>query len=379
MKKIFLLALLLGLTGCGNDNQNGASQTNSSSGLGGQTVAKTMSASSLALGGWAITNTSAVGASTLLDGAKDIRVSTALITPNATDVAKVLRGGAAGIALSLAVDQILGAVDWVLDPANNQIIYTEKNPVNFPFSYTAADYGVGNSEYDAIKSYFKWLNENNYGFQGAIVESYASCTVCNGSGSWFYWGGKESRYVTVTYSNSDTTQTINLLISKAVKPSIEQTLPLETLAEQVIDNADNDNTDAQVATNAAAQAILAEAYNDAIKAQPIVTELENNAHNECSKHNAYQNSQASVIEGRYNEMYIDVHNLYRDYRTLRPGHPDGYGSWQGHIDKYKYEQKELKALIVDAVLQNCPETLKAKKWKDKDAPPRPGVNSLDPI
>lgn len=279
MKKIFLLALLLGLTGCGNDNQNGASQADSSHGLGDQTIAKTMSASSLSLGGWTVTNSSAAGASTILEAAKDTRVSAALITPNAIDVAKILRGGAAGIALSLAVDQILGAVDWVLDPANNQIRYKPTESCILDGTCDTDKIWRTNSSgetdsvspYSSCQLYAKGWAGTTYGVEYTkLTKIHDNNYLCS------------IRYFPITACSSCyVNQTFNIL-TIGINPNYqEKTLPLETVAEQVIDNADNDNPDAQVATNAAAQAILAEAYNDAVKAQPIVTELENNAENKC--------------------------------------------------------------------------------------------------
>src|SRR5690606_4863018 len=54
---------------------------------------------------------------------KFIKESSVKITPNASQVAKVLARGGAGYALSVAVEQLLGSVDWVLDPENNRIKY----------------------------------------------------------------------------------------------------------------------------------------------------------------------------------------------------------------------------------------------------------------
>ena len=85
------------------------------------------------VGGWTLGGGVAQGASTVYEGTKKvvidgvdyIKKGTAKITPPATSVAKVLARGAAGYALSVAVEQLLGSVDWVLDPANNQIKYKE--------------------------------------------------------------------------------------------------------------------------------------------------------------------------------------------------------------------------------------------------------------
>lgn len=143
MKKLFLLALLLGLTGCGDNNQSDTSQANAQTPVEQTALAAPVAANySLAatprmmsavapLQGWNITNTTIIGASTLIDTVKDTKVSAALVSPSAKQVAEVLRGGAAGVALNIAVDQLLDAVDWVLDPANNQIRYKKQREKKF--------------------------------------------------------------------------------------------------------------------------------------------------------------------------------------------------------------------------------------------------------
>ncbi|WP_265937159.1 virulence factor TspB C-terminal domain-related protein, partial [Acinetobacter sp. WCHAc060025] len=57
----------------------------------------------------------------------------------------------------------------------------------------------------------------------------------------------------------------------------EKTLPLDVVANQVISNAESGDTDAQVATTAAAADIVNDAQNDSTKARPIVNQLEANA------------------------------------------------------------------------------------------------------
>ncbi|WP_265937158.1 virulence factor TspB C-terminal domain-related protein, partial [Acinetobacter sp. WCHAc060025] len=57
----------------------------------------------------------------------------------------------------------------------------------------------------------------------------------------------------------------------------EKTLPLDVVANQVISNAEAGDTNAQVATTAAAADIVNDAQNDDAKARPIVNQLEANA------------------------------------------------------------------------------------------------------
>ncbi len=97
------------------------------------------------LGGWSLGGGVAQGASTvyngskeiILNGAKKLATGTAKITPAATDVAKLLGKGGGGLALSVAVEQLIGAVGWVLDPANNQIKYHTGDGLTPPDSCSA--------------------------------------------------------------------------------------------------------------------------------------------------------------------------------------------------------------------------------------------------
>lgn len=111
MKKLILLTMLLGLSGCGDNNQSDTSQASSQATTLQETEFTTQNASTFRLAaapqtlgavaplaGWSVTNSTVVGASTLIDAIKDTRVSAALVTPNAKQVAEVLRGGAAGVA-----------------------------------------------------------------------------------------------------------------------------------------------------------------------------------------------------------------------------------------------------------------------------------------
>lgn len=82
------------------------------------------------VGGWSAVDVITAGATNTINatktaGGKALK-SAITIAPQAGKVGKyLLRGGAAG-ALAFAVPQLIGeGVDWVLDPANNRIKYTE--------------------------------------------------------------------------------------------------------------------------------------------------------------------------------------------------------------------------------------------------------------
>lgn len=201
---------------------------------------------------WSITNTVAQGASTILtgskevilNGAKKIATGTATITPTVAQVSKVLARGAAGYALSVAVEQLLGAVDWVLDPANNRIVYNE--------TATREVLNLVSCEYKAKQQNKKGTITFKTEVSGGVT--YVKCYAND-----VYWDA----FVQGTYDSVIEVETE------------EKTLPLDTVAAQVISNAESGDTNAQVATSAAAADIINEAENDNVKARPIVQQLEN--------------------------------------------------------------------------------------------------------
>ena len=202
------------------------------------------------VGGWSMSNPIAQGASTvytdtknvIINGADYIKKGTAKITPNAAQVAKVLRGGAAGYALSIAVEQLLGAVDWVLDPANNQI------------KYKVSPFGTG------CKSAFNRINNSSYG-GGAVL---TSCTLTGNNNT-------KANFCLKYVPNNSTSCFSGIADNVEAQ---EKTIPLETVAQKVISNAQGGDAAAQVATTAAAADIVAEAETDNVKARPIAQQLE---------------------------------------------------------------------------------------------------------
>jgi len=216
---------------------------------------------------WTVSNPMAVGASMLYDGSKGTVTSSVLITPNASQVAKVLRGGLAGYALSFAVEQLLGAVDWVLDPENNQIRYTkEPDPTdpNDPTRKYLWKVGGGSPAAPQLTPELACKAYTGISCDSVVVNSTGS--------AWGCWTYKDQKQSCAWIAD----KIANLIFDPNVKPE-EKTLPLETIAQKVIENAESDNLDAQFAVLAAANNILSEAENDDAKAKPIEDELENSA------------------------------------------------------------------------------------------------------
>lgn len=241
-----------------------------------------ISQANAAVGGWDLKNPVVQGASTVYDatknvvinGKKYIKESSVKITPTASQVAKVLARGAAGYALSVAVEQLLGSVDWVLDPANNQIKYYVDTPAQ----------GGASCEY-AYKSDGKYFcNPNDAAYNTAINNPFicgstSSCSVYKSTAYpstddyYYYCAKKDGNIIGCGYN-------VQRVLNPNYDPSSskdEKTLPLDVVAQQVISNAAGGDTAAQQATTAAAADIVAEAEKDDVKARPIASQAEANA------------------------------------------------------------------------------------------------------
>ena len=238
------------------------------------------SARAAGLGGWTLGGGVSQGASVIYNGAKDVILNgakkvangTAKITPPPASVAKALAGGAGAIALDLAIKELLGGVDYVLDPANNRITYTKPAEPTDPNDPT-------------VQRIWQ-LGANEGGGYIYASKEQAGRAMC---------AKKGGTYSKIDYvSSAGDTAVVKCIIDQygnyrrwdlmsianpAYNPNAEtdnkpKHLPLETVAQQVISNAAVGNAAAQQAVKAAADTMVAEAETDSTKARPIIQQLE---------------------------------------------------------------------------------------------------------
>lgn len=233
------------------------------------------------LGGWTLSNPIAQGASTLYTGMKNVMIngknvaktSTALITPTATQVAKLLARGAGGYALSVAVAQLIGdGIDWVLDPANNQITYNSSAPYQQGI-YRQVDF-EGNNPHTVCRQTATYFNKTYKSFTVQGTGFY--CIFTDGSS----WAGA----------------------FEATGGQVEgdkKTIPLPTVASKIISNAQNGDSSAKAVTTATAADIVNDAQNDEAQARPIVNQLEQNAVTQADETTANGQTKPNPQTGGY--------------------------------------------------------------------------------
>ena len=206
-----------------------------------------------------------------------------------------MRGGAAGYALSIAVEQILGAgVDWVLDPANNRIKYHDLalNP-DAPTNqfYWLSVYSLTKSTTyieAALKMVAETCRLNNYSScsapynftpvssdQFGVIQYDFKYDTYNSSGTKTVRNHKTSRYTNPAYN------------PEAENEDEEKFIPLDVVGQRIIDNANAGDTTAQEATTTAAQDMLA---NDAATQSDVETQLNTNAKTQTSEEAAAEST-----------------------------------------------------------------------------------------
>lgn len=261
-----------------------------------------MFANAANVGGWNLSNAVAQGASTVYDATKNVVIngknyikdSWVKITPNATQVAKVLARGGAGYALSVAVEQLLGSVDWVLDPANNRIKYYEEQKIYTGDFHVAGQPNVFSSPQAACNDY--WVTSGRapkYSLSARDSQGRYTCRGLTNTGG--------------------SIGTVTIVGGAEVTEEKEKSIPLETVAQQVISNAESGDPHAQVATTAAAADIVAEAETDNTKARPIATQAEANA--ETKPADAAEAEKANEAQGQSkpNEANPDIIDISLEF------------------------------------------------------------------
>jgi len=157
--------------------------------------------------------------------------STVKYAPTAANVGKKIVKGAGGVAVAYAVTELIGAgVDWVLDPANNQIRYTvpadPTNPSLHPYLYYNNSFSPKRfTTVPALATYVIGEANKNWPHIGYVLDSYTSANIRTRN-------GKAEPY---HYQLWPVNKEPNPAYDPNVPPE-QKTLPISTVAAKVISN-----------------------------------------------------------------------------------------------------------------------------------------------
>lgn len=199
------------------------------------------------VGGWSAVDVITAGATNTINavkgaGATGMRSAVA-VAPSAVKVGKHLIKGGGAAALAFAMVELAdGALDWVLDPANNRVQYTASSGLSYPATAYRCLYGqnrVGDPEKicagNGGRPWTGFTNSDGAGggsptCGGTIVSPSFKCTLISGS---------------------------------TPLPSETKYIPIDTVAAKVIANAEAGHADSQEAVKAVALEGFAAGEHDA--------------------------------------------------------------------------------------------------------------------
>lgn len=249
-------------------------------------IIQNANASTLAGGsGWRVASTVANGIGVTVNGAKDVLINgakktvtgVANVTPTAGQVGKFMGKNLGTAAVIGAMDLLLDGVDYVLDPANNSVRYKPKIPPvcdDTNCKFTEYYYILGSKKYSSGQAACNSI-QLGAGFGNPLPEVRYEGNYCK------LYGGKNN------YSGN-----IQASVNKVINPTYDQkeaeekskpkTVPLSTIGEQVVSQAEaevraGNTAKAAAVTQASARAAVAEAETDEVQARPIATELDKSA------------------------------------------------------------------------------------------------------
>ncbi|HGW5132526.1 TPA: virulence factor TspB C-terminal domain-related protein [Acinetobacter baumannii] len=221
--------------------------------------------------GWSVTKRLVQGATTFYDGAKSVALNgktylaagTASITPTASQVSRMIVGTGAVLAVDLAIKTLIGAVDYVMDPANNRVVYNgtsvgtfywDQYPnVTFSTAQQACQYASTHGSYSKWKFY-------------SVVQ--------NGNDN-FWCKGKELKADGTEYFPENDPATYAVVVGVA-GPADKRTLPYDTVASQIISDAIANKDDAKAYVSSVADTALdSDEQRQLVPASNVVNQLNN--------------------------------------------------------------------------------------------------------
>ncbi|MDN8241461.1 virulence factor TspB C-terminal domain-related protein [Acinetobacter baumannii] len=226
--------------------------------------------------GWSVTKRLVQGATTFYDGAKNVVLNgknyaatgTAAITPTATQVSKMIVRTGAVLAVDLAIKALIGSVDYVMDPANNRVIYDpseQSNPALYKYLFAVSGYETYQDGYYALTAP-------------------AVCSQVIGKKVYPHWSSFKWTYETDTSysyglcSSSITSVPISRFSNPAYNPNAEREksyLPYETVASQIISDAAAEKADGKAYVSSVADTALEDEQRQIVPATDMTNQLNN--------------------------------------------------------------------------------------------------------
>ncbi|ETR94801.1 virulence factor TspB C-terminal domain-related protein [Acinetobacter lactucae] len=237
--------------------------------------------------GWSVTKRLVQGATTFYDGTKNVVLNgknyaakgAAAITPSAAQASKMIVRVGAVLAVDLAIKSLIGAVDYVMDPANNRVKYYVDPAGNSPkptdqymWRFESATIGVATFAYPSVPT--------------SICQSVLS--LWSGKHPWYYNRASvssSSEFQIVCYLSSSTTsydgnsgvvRVNNPAYDPNAQPNREEKyLPYDAVASQIISDAIAEKAEGKAFVSSVADTALEDEERQIVPAMQITQQLNN--------------------------------------------------------------------------------------------------------
>lgn len=249
-------------------------------------------ASTVAGEGWSVSKRLVQGATTFYDGTKNVVLNgknyaakgTAAITPAASQVSKMIVRTGAVLAIDLAIKALIGAVDYVMDPANNRVKYfvvgdpsNPKDP-SVQYYYQTGAFGVTKYFSSNSAAATDQCTRNAQGYGWILV----SATPYNWTTSEV--GMRDAKCV-IKRSPTDANETFNWGYQRVLNPAYnpaapnpntqEKYLPYDAVASQVISDAVAEKADAKAYVSSVADTALEDEQKQIVPSTDVINQLNN--------------------------------------------------------------------------------------------------------
>ncbi|MBE2173662.1 hypothetical protein IIQ44_17350 [Acinetobacter oleivorans] len=244
-------------------------------------------ATTVAAEGWSVTKRIVNGATTIYDGAKNVVLNgknytskgVATITPAATQVSKMIVRTGAVLAVDLAIKTLIGAVDYVMDPANNRVKYYVDPASNSPsptdqymWKYESSVTGVNSFRYPGVPASIcqsvlsLWSGKTPWKYDKVSLSSSSTTSiVCYLSSTTTSYDG-----------NSGVARVNNPAYDPNAQPNREEKyLPYDAVASQIISDAAAEKADGKAYVSSVADTALEDEQRQIVPATDVTQQLNN--------------------------------------------------------------------------------------------------------
>lgn len=234
------------------------------------------------LNGWTITDRAMEGATRVYNGAKNAvinganvaKTSLARIQPTTDIVSKAITRTGAVLAVDLAIQSLIGGVDYVMDPANNRVLYTvpsddPTSPTNeyyFVYSLYGVTKQVSTIEEACILAF------KAGGWAGNNIPPIPDGYGCSLQGNSINAYGPGGSFGQIGY------RVLNPNYDPEAQPN-QKSIPYSAVADQVISDAETDPR----AGGYVGEAIDAEVANGGAVAQDVANQFDTNAQTQTAE------------------------------------------------------------------------------------------------